>query len=59
MHKCELAEAAGVTRQTLSNWMKSDREVLEHMGVGLNQKILPPCAVKYLCEKYDIEVGDG
>lgn len=56
MHKGELAEAAGVTRQTLSNWMKSDREMLAEMGVGLMQKILPPNAVKYLCEKYCIEV---
>lgn len=55
MYKSELADAAGVTRQTLYSWMKTDREVLEQMGVDVRQKILPPCAVKYLCEKYGID----
>lgn len=56
MYKSELAEAAGVTRQTLRNWMKTDRAALAQMGVDVKQKILPPCAVRYLCEKYAISV---
>lgn len=56
MYKYELAVAAGVTRQTLRNWMQSDRVVLKKMGVEWTQKVLPPCAVKYMCEKYDIDI---
>jgi len=54
MFKYELAAAAGVSRQTLRRWLKSDREVLARMGVGGRTKLLPPAAVRYLCDKYDI-----
>ena len=56
MYKSEIAAAAGVSRQTLRNWMKTDRETLSKMGVSPNAKIMPPLAVKYLCEKYVIDI---
>ena len=56
MYKSEIAAAAGVSRQTLRNWMKTDRETLAKMGVSPNAKIMPPLAVKYLCEKYVIDI---
>lgn len=57
MFKYELAAAAGVSRQTLRRWLKSDREVLARMGVGGRTKLLTPAAVRYLCDKYDISVS--
>jgi len=54
MYKCELADAAGVSRQTFYNWTLTDQDILELMGVARNAKMLPPCAVQYLCEKYQI-----
>ena len=53
--KSEMADAAGVSMGTFRKWMKNEKEKLEEMGVGTHDKLLPPCAVKYLCEKYCIE----
>ncbi len=36
-------------------WIEQDREELTQLGVRPYQKTLPPIAVRYLCEKYDIE----
>ena len=54
MYKFELADAAGVTRQTFYNWTLDDQEALKEMGVKRTGKMLTPKAVKFLCEKYDI-----
>ncbi|MBQ3633708.1 MAG: hypothetical protein IJQ06_06930 [Paludibacteraceae bacterium] len=56
MYKYELANAAGVSSQTFRRWLITDRAALKAMGVTLRQKQLPPKAVRYLCEKYDIDV---
>ena len=56
MCKYELAAAAGVSPSTFRRWLASDREALRSLGVRDRSKILPPAAVKYLCEKYDVEV---
>jgi len=56
MYKFELADAAGVSRQTFYNWTKTDQEELSKMGVPRNAKLLPPCAVQYLCDKYFISL---
>lgn len=55
MSKSELAVAAGVTPDTFRKWLKTDKEVLTEMGIAPQQHILPPHAVRYLCEKYNIE----
>ena len=57
MYKYELANAAGVSSETFRRWLKSDRTFLSSMGITPKQQLLPPKAVRYLCEKYDIEVG--
>ena len=57
MYKYELANAAGVSSDTFRRWLQSDRTKLKAMGVAPKQHLLPPKAVRYLCEKYDIEVG--
>ena len=56
MYKYELANAAGVTSDTFRRWLHSDRVALKAMGISPKQKQLPPQAVRYLCEKYDIDV---
>lgn len=56
MLKSELASAAGVTRDTFRRWLKSDAEYLRTQGVSPKAKMMPPQVVRYLTEKYDIEI---
>lgn len=56
MYKSELAAAAGVSLQTFRNWLQSDAEQLQALGVSRTSKVLPPAAVKYLTEKYVIHI---
>ena len=57
MYKNELARAAGVSTAVFRTWMKSDKQALEAMGITPRQQLLPPVAVRYLCEKYVIDVS--
>ena len=57
MLKSELAAAAGVTRDTFRNWLRSDADYLRAQGISPKAKLLPPQVVRYLCEKYDIEIN--
>ena len=57
MYKNEIARAAGVSTATFRTWMKSDKQALETMGITPRQQLLPPVAVRYLCEKYVIDVS--
>ena len=65
MYKNEIARAAGVSTATFRRvstatfrtWMKSDKQALETMGITPRQQLLPPVAVRYLCEKYDIDIS--
>ena len=54
--KIELARAAGVSSETFRRWLRTDEAYLRANGIHSRTKILPPKVVKYLCEKYDIEV---
>jgi len=56
MLKSELASAAGVTRDTFRRWLKSDAEYLRTQGVSPKAKMMPPQVVRYITEKYDIEI---
>ncbi len=56
MLKQELADRAGVTVRTLRNWCQPYREELLRMGLKPKSKLLPPHVVKYLSEKFVIEV---
>ena len=57
MYKNELARAAGVSTAVFRTWIKSDKQALEIMGITPRQQLLPPVAVRYLCEKYVIDVS--
>ena len=50
MSKAEIANMAGVTTRTLTNWLRPYRSRLREMGVIDTAKILPPEAVQFICE---------
>ena len=54
--KSELTRAAGVSPETFRRWLRSDRTFLEANGIRSTTKLFPPRVVKYLCEKYCIEI---
>ena len=56
MLKSELASAAGVSRDTFRRWLQSDAEYMQEQGVKPTSKMLPPKVVKYLIDKYCIEM---
>ena len=56
--KSELAEAAGVSLNTLREWCKPWQNELESMGLRPNARVLPPNIVKFLAEKLCIDVED-
>ena len=58
MYKFELALAAGVSTSTFHRWLINDQTILQDMGVSPNAKLLPPCAVKFICDKYCIELSE-
>ena len=59
MYKYELAAAAGVSPSTLRNWLRDDKPALRAMGVRDSNRLLPPVAVKYICDKYCIHIQDN
>ena len=42
---------------TFRTWLKSDKQALDAMGITPRQQLLPPVAVRFLCEKYDIDIS--
>ena len=57
--KKELCELAGVSPRTFARWLKTDEAALREMGVDASARLLPPKAVRYLKEKYDIDIVDS
>ena len=56
MSKQELADSAGISRRTLMNWLRPHAALLERMGLQRNSKMLPPNVVKWICDRYCIDV---
>lgn len=54
--KKKLAELAGVSDRTFCRYLASRRHILEAMGVKPMARLLPPKAVKYVCEDYCIDL---
>ncbi len=57
MTRQELADKAGVTTKTLSNWLVPHKKTLSNMGMK-PRRILPPKVVAWLVERYSIDVDD-
>ena len=55
MYKSEIARAAGISSRTLSRWIRTHRMKLMQMGVKRRQKLLPPCAVNFICKELGID----
>lgn len=56
--KSEIAMAAGMSSATMSRWFHSHREVMVSMGMKPTQKLLPPRAVKYVCDELGLHQED-
>ena len=56
MSKSELADRAGVTVRTMMTWCEPYRQELERMGMKPTAKVLPPHIVKFLSEKFCINL---
>ena len=59
MLKSELADAAGVSLSTFSSWLRNDQDIMRTFNISKRAKYLPPCIVKYLCEKYVLDLENG
>ena len=56
--KSELARAAGVCSDTFRRWLKTDQAFLQANGITPTTRLFPPKVVKYLCQKYCIDLPD-
>ena len=56
MSKQQLADAAGVSVTTLMNWCKPYQSELDALGIRQNMRVLPPHIVKFIAEKFCIEL---
>lgn len=56
MYKFELAGCAGISSKTLRRWMRPYAGELRAMGVTDTTRLLPPAAVKLICEKLSIDL---
>ncbi|WP_028911876.1 hypothetical protein [Prevotella sp. MA2016] len=57
--KAQLAKLAGVSERTFSRYLSSRLHILERMGVSRKAQLLPPQAVKYVCEDYCIDLPEA
>lgn len=56
INKSALAKMAGVSTRTFRRYLAKQRPVLDSMGVSPMAQKLPPQAIRYLCEDYDIDL---
>ncbi len=56
--KKELANYAGVSIKTLTNWLQPFLPDLIAMGYRQGQKVLPPNVVLWICDKLCIDVEE-
>ena len=56
--KKKLAELAGVSERTFRRYLATRRHILDEMGISPKAQLLPPQAVKYICEDYCIDLPE-
>ena len=56
MTKQKLADKAGVSLNTLNKWCKPLKAELEAMGLQPNTRLLPPVVIKFIAEKFCIDL---
>ena len=58
MSKQQLADAAGVSVKVLMSWCRPYRREFEAMGLKPNDRVLPPRIVKFIADKFCIDVDE-
>ena len=56
MYKYELANAAGVSRDTFRRWLNGNRSKMAELGAKPRSQLLPPRAVAWVCREYGIDL---
>ena len=56
MSKSELAQAAGISVDTLMRWLKPHSQQMETLGMRPGKRVLPPKVVTYIVEMFCIDV---
>lgn len=56
--KSQLAQMAGVSLRTFSRWTREHAAELRAVGMTRHTHILPPKAVKFICDFYGINPDD-
>lgn len=56
MTHTQLADCAGVSRRTLYKWLHPYKDKLRKLGVLPNAKVIPPKAVRFICETFTIDI---
>jgi transposase len=56
MSKQQLADKAGVSLNTLNRWCKPFRQELEALGLQPNARMLPPVVIKFIADKFDLDL---
>lgn len=54
LSKAEFAEDAGVSPAKLRRWMQEHQTKLTELGVTSKTKVMPPAAIKFLAETYQV-----
>lgn len=56
MTKQQLADKAGVSLNTLNRWCKPLDDDLQQLGLQKGARMLPPSVVRYIAERFCIDV---
>lgn len=56
MTRLQLAASAGVDARTLRNWIKPYQKQLWEMGMPRGKGALPPNVVKWIADRYCIDI---
>jgi transposase len=56
MSKQQLADKAGVSLNTLNRWCKPFRQELEALGLQPNARMLPPVVIKFIADKFALDL---
>ena len=56
MTRQQIAHRAGVSVKTLTNWCRPFRKELEALGLSPGMIVLPPVIVKWIADKFCIDL---
>ena len=56
--KFEIALAAGMSKNTMGRWFQDHQQALSRLGVRPAQRLLPPKAVRYVCDELGLHEED-